>query len=253
MGNVFVKVVFKDGTSLTDSTVGDLWIVKIQNRPHERALHFLAEMIGFYRRTHGNRLLVGGGGNMELPGCIRRPDAAVSPSGKPDILNGQSDLPRVLFEVEFEHRSIAKAHRFCLEYFHLIPELQAVVLLVFSGKRVNGTFAAVAVLYRRAGAIGAVVDAVSFGTAPIFPAAFEEIPLAIRTFPIRILPTAPHGITSATPNPWTPADQPYIRVPGADLFHLGPGANLIAGAPVPPPDFLVDLWEIVWHIEDMAF
>ena len=190
---------------------------------------------------------------MELPGTIRRPDDAVSPRGVPEVLNGQRDMPRVILEVEFEHRSIGKAHRFCLEYFQLIPELRVVVLLVFYGKRENDTFAAVAVHYQRAGAVGAVVDAVSFGTAPIFPAAFQEIPAAIRTLPIRILPLAPRGIVQATPNPWTPADHAYIRVAGADLFHLGPGANLIPGAPAPPPDCLIELWEILLAAEVMAF
>ncbi len=39
------------------------------------------------------------------------------------------------------------------------------------------TFVVVAVINRQAIAIGAVVVAVSFGTVPIFPAAFETIPL----------------------------------------------------------------------------
>ncbi len=116
----------------------------------------------------------------------------------------------------------------------------------------NGTFAAVALHYQRAGAVGAVVDAVSFGTAPFFPTAFEKIPAAVRTFPIRILPFAPRGIVQATPNPWTPADHAYMRAAGADLFHLGPGANLIPGT-VPPPDCLIDFWEILLVVEFMAF
>jgi hypothetical protein len=253
MGNVFVMAVFKSGDNLTDSTVGDLWIVKVQNRPHERVVQCVGAMLVRYQEMYGERLLVVGGGNLELPGCIRRPDNAVSPRGVPEVLNGQRDMPRMLFEVEFEHRSIGKAHRFCLEYFQLIPELRAVVLIVFYGKRVDGTFAAVAVHYQRAGAVGAVVDAVSFGTAPIFHTAFANIPVAIRTLPIRILPLAPHGIMQATPNPWTPADHAYIRVAGADLFHLGPGADLIPGTPAPPPDCLIDFWKILLVVEYMAF
>jgi hypothetical protein len=191
---------------------------------------------------------------MILPGCIRRPDNAISPRDIPEVLNGQRDLPRVFIEVEFEHRSAGKAHTFCLEYFQLIPELRAVVQIMFYPRRVNRTFAALAVLYQRAGAVAAVVDAVSFGSAPILHSAFAKIPHDIRALPIRILPLAPNGImTQATVTPWTPADQACIRVAGTDLFYLGPGANLIAGAPAPPRDSLIDLWTILLALGNMAF
>ena len=253
MGNVFVVADFKNGDNLTDSTVADLWIVKVQNKPHELVATEVAAMLVFFRNMHGNLRLAVGGGNMSLPGTVRRPDTAVSPRSIPEILNGQSALPRVLVEIEFEHRSIRKAHKFCLEYFALIPVLQAVVLLVFYGKRANGSFAALAVLFRRAGAGGAVVDAVSFGTAHIFARALPHIPAAIRALPIRVLPLAPVGIALATPNPWTPADHAFIRIPGADMFHLGPGGALIVGAPAPMPDCLIDLWTIILAIENEAF
>ena len=252
MGNVFVAAAFKNGEDLTDSTVADLWIVKVQNKPHELVASEITVMMVGFRNMHGNLLAVAGG-NMTLPGTIRRPDTAVSPRSIPEILNGQSALPRVLVEIEFEHRSIRKAHTFCSEYFALIPVLQAVVLFVFYGKRVNGSFAALAVLYRRAGAGAAVVDAVSFGTAHIFARDFPHIPAAIRALPIRVLPLAPVGIALATANPWTPADQAFVRIPGADMFHLGPGGNLIPGAPAPLPDCLLDLWAIIVAIENEAF
>ena len=187
---------------------------------------------------------------MILPGCIRRPDTAIRPNEV--VLNGQSDLPRVLFEVEFQHRSVAQAHDFVLQYFPLIPVLQAVVLFVFWGKRRDRSFAAIAILYRRNGAVGTAQDAVSFGSADIFPRALQHIPPCIRALPIRNLPNAPIAIPVHAPNPWNAAHQPFIRVPGVDLFHLGPAGALIAGAPVPPPDFDIDLWTIykkVWGQE----
>ena len=193
------------------------------------------------------------GGNMILPGCIRRPDTAVRPNLNPVVLNGQSNLPRVLFEVEFQHRSVAQAHAFVLEYFPLIPVLQAVVLFVFWGKRKNGSFAAIALLYRRNGAVGTARDAVSFGSADIFPTALRRIPACVRALPIRNLPNPPVGIPFLAPNPWTAAHQPSIRVPGVDLFHLGPAGALIAGAPVPPPDFDIDLWKIYEKVEHHTF
>jgi hypothetical protein len=254
MGNVFIEAVFKNGNAFTDSTVADLWIVKVQNTPHEIAVNEIAGLFVLYRELHACRpFLQVGGGNMILPGCVRRADTAVRPNSNPDVLNGQSDLPRVLFEVEFQHRSVARAHDFVLQYFPLIPVLQAVVLFVFWEKRRNGTFAAIAILYRRNGAVGEVRDAVSFGSADIFHAAFRNIPACIRALPIRNLPNPPVGLPVLAPNPWNAAHQAFIRVPGVDLFHLGPAGALIAGAPVPPPDFDIDLWKIYEQIRDLTF
>ena len=251
MGNVFVEAIFKNGDAFTDSTLADLWIVKVQNTPHEVTVQEIAILFGLYRELHGCRPFLDiGGGNMILPGCIRRPDTAVRPN--PIVLNGQSNLPRVLIEVEFQHRSVASAHAFVLQYFPLIPVLQAVVLFVFWEKRVR-TFAAIALLYRRNGAVGTVRDAVSFGSADIFPAAFRNIPACIRALPIRNLPNAPAAVPFLAPNPWTAAHQAFIRVPGVDLFHLGPAGALIAGAPVPPPDFDIDLWKIYEKVVGMDF
>ena len=244
MGNVFVEAIFKNGDVFSDSTVGDLWIVKVQNKPHELVVNEITALIAPYRTLHG-RLFDIGGGNMILPGCIRRADTGISPNHDPAILNGQSGMHRVLFEVEFGHRSVSQAHRFVSEYFPLIPVLQAVVLFVFWGRRTNGSFAAIAILYRRNGVGGNVQDAVSFGSADIFPSAFVRIPACIRDLPIRNLPKAPIGASPLSPCPWTPAHQPYIRVPGADVFHLGPAGALLPGAPVPPPDMDISLWEIV--------
>ena len=91
------------------------------------------------------------------------------------MLNGQSDLPRALLEVEFQHRSVAQAHAFVLQYFQLIPVLPAGVSFVFWEKRTNGTFAVIAVLHRRNGAVGKVRDAVSFGCADVLPTALLRL------------------------------------------------------------------------------
>ena len=165
----------------------------------------------------------------------------------------ESNFPRVLFEVEFEHRSVAQAHAFVLQYFPLIPVLQAAVLFVFWGKRNDGSFAAIAILYRRNGAVGTARDAVSFGSADIFPGALRHIPACIRALPIRNLPNAPVAIPVHAPNPWNAAHQAFIRVPGVDLFHLGPAGALIAGAPDPPPDFDIDLWTIYKKVKGNEF
>ena len=145
-----------------------------------------------------------GCGNMILPECIRQPDTAIQPNEA--VLNGQSDLPQVLFEVEFERQSVAKAHAFILQHFQLIPVVQAAVLFVFCGKRTNCSLSAIAILYlRRNGAVGTARDAVSFGSADIFPRALRHIPACIRALPIRNLPKTPIAIKVHAPNPWNAA------------------------------------------------
>ena len=89
MGNVFVEAIFKNGDVFSDSTVGDLWIVKVQNTPHELVVNEITALIAPYHTLHG-RLFDIGGGNMILPGCIRRTDNGISPSHDPAILTGKA-------------------------------------------------------------------------------------------------------------------------------------------------------------------
>ena len=35
LGKLFVEAIYKNGEAFTNSTVADLWIVKVQNTPHE--------------------------------------------------------------------------------------------------------------------------------------------------------------------------------------------------------------------------
>jgi hypothetical protein len=93
------------------------------------------------------------------------------------VTNGQSNLPRVFVEVEFKNRTVSEAYEFILGYFTLISSLQSVIFLAFYPKRKeDGTFAAVAIHYRR-GAGGVVIeDAVSFGSAEIYPSSYYHSP-----------------------------------------------------------------------------
>jgi hypothetical protein len=171
MRHVFVEATYKSGSVFSESTIADLWIVKVPNsKAYGIVVAEISCMLVTYRNIHGPMLSVGGG-NQFLLGCTRRPDTAVSPKEIPVILAGQSSLPRLIFEVECGHRSVRNAHQRCLEFFELIPCLQAVVLFVVFGKRSDGTFAALALRYRRGPAAPAIEDAVSFGTAaqPIYP------------------------------------------------------------------------------------
>jgi hypothetical protein len=107
---------------------------------------------------------------MNLNGCTRRADTSVRI--RSEVTNGQCNLPHVLVEVEFKNRTVSEANEFILGYFTLISSLQSVISFASYPKcKVDGTIAAVAIHYRR-GAGGEVIeDAVSFGSAEIYPSA----------------------------------------------------------------------------------
>jgi hypothetical protein len=241
VGHVFIEAIF-NGEFINESTTADLYIVKVQNQAHEAAFTRISAMFVAFNINHGDLLLVGGG-NMVLPGCVRRPDSATRPLQA--LLQGQSELPTGILEVDFKHRSLLSANNFCCQYFPLIHNLQVVNLFKFFPRRVNRTFAALAVQYRRnLGAVPPVhvVDAVSFGTAPL---PMARVPAEIVAN-LRILPIAPAGAALRAANPWALHHQARIRVLGADIFHLGaPGFPLIVGTPIPAPDCDLDLYEIL--------
>jgi hypothetical protein len=242
MGNVFVNAKFEDDV-LKSSTFGDLWIVKCQDPPHEIASGDLIWQLRQYCQQFQDLLSVGGG-NMNLNGCTCRADTAVRI--RSEVTNGQSNLPRVLVEVEFENRTVGEAYKFILGYFTLISSLQSVIFFAFYPKRKeDGTFAAVAIHYRR-GAGGVVIeDAVSFGSAEISRSAYYYYPAELKAFGIRRLPLAPNGSDIFKRNPWSPADRAFIRIPGGDLFFLQPPGVLVAGAPVPAPNCEISLWQLL--------
>ena len=240
--NVFVEARFEDEV-LTSTTIGDLWIVKCQGQPHMRAAVGISYQLNQYCDPFG-RLLVVGGGNMVLSRGIRRADSTVSLRSK--FLAASNDLPQVLVEIEFSNRTV-DAYEFILGYFALIPCLQAVVFFAFYPHRVDGSYAALAVLYRRgAGGLGVVIDdAVSFGSANISRSASANYPAALKAFGVRELPLAPKGDDIWNGNPWTAADKAFIRVPGEDFFSSQAPAVLVAGAPIPTPACDIDLWRLL--------
>ena len=242
MGNVFVTAEFEDDV-LKPSSVGDLRIVKCQNAPHESAAAVIGGQLRQYCLQFED-ILVSGSGNMNLNGCTRRADTAVRI--RSDVLNGQSNRPRVLVEVEFENRAVQEAYEFILGYFTLIPSLQSVICFAFYPKREDGTFAAVAIHYRR-GAGGMVIeDAVSFGSADICHSAYHYYPAELKAFGIRRLPPlAPNGSDILTRHPWSPqrltCRQGLRPHSWRGLFLPTAPWCIGCGAPVPAPNCEISL------------
>jgi hypothetical protein len=170
-------------------------------------------------------------------------------------LAASNDLPQVLVEIDFSNRTVDQAYQFILGYFSMIPCLQTVIFFAFYPHRVDGSYAALAVHYRRgAGGNGVVIeDAVSFGSANVSRSAYAKYPAALKAFGIRYLPLAPKGDDIWNGNPWSPADKAFVRVPGEDFFFLKAPATLVAGAPVPTPACDIDLWRLVKNLSDCTW
>ena len=251
MWNVFVEAKFEDDV-LTSSTIGELWIVKCQGGPDGDVLAGISYQLYRYCEQFMPLLSVGGG-DMVLSRGTRRADTAVRI--RPSLLNGQSDLPRMLVGIKFSNRTVDQAHQFILGYFAQMSCLQAVVFFAFYPQHVDGSYAALAVLYRRgAGGEDVVInDAVPFGSANISHSAFANHPSALKACNIRCLPLAPRGADIMNRNPWSSADRAAIRVPGEDFFFLQPPSVLLAGAPIPAPACEIDLWKLLRDLHGLTW
>jgi hypothetical protein len=187
------------------------------------------------------------------PNKGRCPDGAIYnfPFGN----HTRSPHPSVIFEVEFTHRSLQAAHAYCMEYFQLIPTLQAVILLKFGPRsETDRSFYAVGVLYRRRprNMYGDFVeDAVSFGTAHVS----DDVPIPASVTAAltgRILAPAPQ-YAPELPNPWRPDQRPWLTVPAPDIYYVAGGRRgriprLVPTMPPGAPDLRLDLWEIVYWV-----
>jgi hypothetical protein len=88
-----------------------------------------------------------------------------------------------------------------------------VLLFKFFGRCVNGIFACVAILYRRARNRVVVADQVSFGSAPLDPSTVN----ALDRFPLRRqLPLVPMPVPLLTP--WIAGQNPFVQIPADDVF-----------------------------------
>jgi hypothetical protein len=133
----------------------------------------------------------------------------------------------LIVEVEFLNRSIQRAQTFCREYFELIPLLNAVLLFKFFGRRVDGTFVCVSILYQRARNRIVLADQVSFGSAPLDARTVNTLDPFHRR---RQLPLVPMPVPLETP--WNAGD-PVVQIPATDVFDaaLMPRSNQPVVAP----------------------
>ncbi|KAL8001149.1 hypothetical protein Plhal703r1_c19g0085321 [Plasmopara halstedii] len=223
--------VFIEARYLGDERLADLVITKVQGRAHERAVTEIGSQLRNFAVNTGGILAAGGGDmDMRFPTTgrrvIRRPDSALGPQFS--SAGDDPVAPRLFVEVEFSNRSVPKAQTYCRQYFELIPQLNSVLLFKFFGRRVNGTFACVAILYRRAGNRVVVADQVSFGSAPLDTRTLNQLdPFRQR----RELPLVPMPVPMLTP--WITGNNPFVQIPAADVFDaaLTPRTNRPVVAP----------------------
>ncbi len=163
----------------------------------------------------------------------------------------RSSYPTVILEFEYTHRCLSDAHLYCMEYFRLIPTVQAVILFKFGPRsETDRTFYAVGVLYRRRPRNkyrDFVEDAVSFGTAHIRHGV--QIPPAIAAaLTGRILAPAPQQ-RHWQANPWRPEQRLWLTVPAADIYYVAGGRQgriprLVFKMSPGAPDFRLDLSDL---------
>ncbi|GLE06055.1 hypothetical protein PINS_up015266 [Pythium insidiosum] len=232
----------------------DLIITKVRERADECAVFEVSGQLGNYAKTYGD-VLAGGGGNMNMQfpnngaRVIRRPDTALQP-----ILSTTGETPpapRLNVEVEFSNRSISRAQTYTREYFDLIPQLNAALLFKFFGCRADGTYACVAILYRRTGNQVVVADQVSFGSADLADEARKALDDCV---PLRALPVVPMPVPFESP--WNAGDDPFVRIPGADVFDGALVPPTPEPASPPPggfPDVVIDLWRIFRGVNFLWF
>ena len=220
---------------------GDLYLTRVRDFIHGVAMSFLGVRVFDYY-TANDRMFSFNSEYLVFHPRIRRPSLAIFSR----FQRRETDNSTVLFEVEFEPRSLQTMHAFCLEYF-CKPCVRSVLLFKFSRRLAEPArlFSAVGVMYRR-GPRGAplVADAVSFGTLPV-SADLLDPALAEVARALRVLPPAPHGEALWSANPWDPVLRPFLAVPPDDIYYLGdvPPAASQTG------DFVVDLWRLLQAIE----
>jgi hypothetical protein len=237
--------VFIEARYLGDETTADLVITKVRGNAHAYAVTEIVVQLGNYAVDTGDILATGVWNmNMRFPTTgrrvIRRPDTALCP----EFSSAGDDpvAPRLIVEVEFSNRSIPKAQTLCQEYFELIPQLMVVVLFKFFGRRANGTFACVAILYRRIENLVEVMDQVSFGSAPLDDQTVKRLePFSRR----RQLPLVPMPVPLQSP--WHAEQHPVIEIPSADVFEAALMPRSTQPVVIPPggfPHIIIDLWRI---------
>ena len=209
--------VFIEARYDTEDNKVELVITKVQGQAHEYVVGEITAQLRNYGIDNGHVLRVAGGDmTLTVPNTtqrrIRRPDTALRPHFS--SIGDNPPMPRLLVEVEFKHRSVERGLNFCRQYFAMIPQLRTALFLKVFRRRVDDTFASLAVVLRR-GAAGAVdtIDMVSFGSAPLRS---NTLTTLRRMYPGR---QPPRRVAMPPPAGGYPANNPpFLTFQAADLF-----------------------------------
>lgn len=170
---------FGDGTD--PLTTVDLCVTKARYRTHEEILIRIQCQLQAYDPT--NFVACAELMDMVCQGTqyrvVRYPDTALVP--KTSLAGENPVQPRLIVELEF-YRSLEGSQQYCCDYFQLIPQLRALLLLKIFRRGADRTFACLAILYRRVLDSGeiTVADVVSFGSTPLSSAASGR-PFSVAT------------------------------------------------------------------------
>ncbi|KAF0760476.1 hypothetical protein AaE_003557 [Aphanomyces astaci] len=260
----FTSRVANLATFFQDDATGDVFVTKVSNAPANRALEGLDNGVAGYVNAYSPFLY----GDVDVEMLISPSYVVFDYAIQPRLLPaGEVDAEpprgvptfRIVIEIEYNDRTLSELQVWATRLLGN-PLIRAFVGIFVFNRYPDGTFAMLAVLFRRDADGNVVVfDAASFGTRALHPSVMSvvnEMPFAqgaaLRELPLPPV-VVPHegGCLCAyireddgppIPAAWSGAN-PSITVPGEDVFWMAP-----APAMDPLPDLVIDLWRIYYKV-----
>eukprot|EP00474_Spongospora_subterranea_P004636 CRZ05094.1 hypothetical protein [Spongospora subterranea] len=123
--HVFAEAEFLNGPILNDSTIGDLFVVKVQTPAHCGLVKQLYQQLAHFAGRHRSRLEVLVGVDLIELGRIVRPDAVLN------LIDNSNHTPRIIFEIEIQNRTPTHLHDHFLKHFDSFLHVHVVLALNF--------------------------------------------------------------------------------------------------------------------------
>lgn len=238
-----------DTTEIDEHTTTDLIATAAVSNPHDAVRCEVIGQVGAFALRTQNIVRGSGGDVMVVTqhGSTRRqPDCTLRPSRRTGI---QDSRPRVVVETDYKTRTSRWLVEWCRGYF-AVDCVRSVIGIKFFERRVDGTFAALALQYGRDenGAVQ-LLQVQSFGTAPI-DRVYANLPVAEESTLVELTPLATEEDLRGPSSPWT--GNHTLVVPGADCVYWNGSVDaMIPGAdPAAHGDLRIDLFGVLCAFDD---
>jgi len=219
---------------------GDVLVYELPSEPHSAAIMSIGGMMGAFNYNTANDTLVPFTAPRLTfgPNNVLEPDGAWKPRGlgsPPSAVDAAGVIyPTLVFEVGYTESTVS-LHNLAPIYLGPNTSIQLYVAIKIFGRRGNGTFAMLALLYSRTNApVTTPVHAISCGTAPIV----QHVLTAILQPPL----LTGVGIAAAPACNQAGLPQYQLHLPLASIYH---GVGVPAGLPL---NFDLDLFQLQRNI-----